>query len=275
MEERREERGAGLQRSQEELDARAAALQALEASSVPCLVAGAYAFFEYTGLFRDTKDLDLMLRERDLPAAFRSLEGAGFRAEIVDPVWLGKAFRGPWLVDLIFSSANGVAGVDDDFFEHARTGRVMGRPALLAPPEEIIWSKAFVLERERYDGADLNHLFHACGAGLDWRRLWRRMERHWEVLLSHLLLFRFAYPGSAGVVPAWLVRELARRTRAMRSAGAVPPGLCRGNLLSRELYQPDLDRGMGDGRRWDEADRAGPGQAGGDGGDDLQAGGGR
>ena len=44
-------------------------------------------------------------------------------------------------------------------------------PVLLAPPEEMIWSKAFVCERERYDGADVNHLLRACGRQMDWQRL--------------------------------------------------------------------------------------------------------
>src|SRR5512133_3394995 len=178
-----------------ELDARADALRALAAANVPFVVAGAYAMFEYTGIFRDTKDLDVFLRRGDLDAAFEALEGAGFRTELPDPVWIGKAFRGEWFVDLIFSSGNGVAVVDDLWFQHARPARVMGIDVLLAPPEEMIWSKAFVLERERYDGADVNHLIRACGQQLDWERLLTRFDRYWEVLFSHLLLFRFAYPG--------------------------------------------------------------------------------
>jgi len=69
----REKRTAG------ELDARADALRGLRDEQVPCLVAGAYAFFEYTGIFRDTKDLDLFVRAGDLEGAFRVLEPAGFR----------------------------------------------------------------------------------------------------------------------------------------------------------------------------------------------------
>jgi hypothetical protein len=260
-------------RARGEVDARGDALRALDRSDVPFLVAGAYAFFEYTGIFRDTKDLDLFVRAGDLPGAFRVLETAGFRTEVTDPGWIGKAWRGPWYVDLIFSSGNGVAVVDDAWFAHARRGRVMDVEVLLAPPEEMVWSKSFVLERERYDGADVNHLLLACGPGLDWARLLARFERYWEVLLSHLLLFQFAYPGSRALVPAWVMEELAGRARAGPSAGA-PDGICRGNLMSRVQYQPDLERGMGDGRRWDEGMRA-PREAG-DGGRErgLPAGGG-
>lgn len=252
------------ERSQEELDARADALRALAGSGVPFVVAGAYAFFEYTGIYRDTKDLDLFLRERDLPAAFRTLEAAGFRTDLTDPGWIGKAWRGEWYVDLIFSSGNGVAVVDDAWFAHARRGRVMDVEVLLAPPEEMVWSKSFVLERERYDGADVNHLLHACGASIDWRRLLARFDRYWEVLFSHLLLFDFAFPSARSVVPGWVVEELVRRTLENREAGDHPGALCRGPLMSRVQYQHDVEAlGLRDARR----EREGAGRDGGDHGD--------
>jgi hypothetical protein len=247
-------------RSTDELDCRASALQALTESNVPFLVAGAYAFFEYTGIFRDTKDLDLFLRERDLEDAFKALERAGFRTEITDPTWIGKGYQGEYFVDLIFSSGNGVAVVDDAWFENAHRGTVMGHEVLLAPPEEIIWSKSFVVERERYDGADVNHLFHACAERMDWERLLARFDRYYEVLFSHLLLFRFAYPSERSKVPDAVMEELCRRTLADVQAGDHPDRICRGNLLSRVQYQHDYDKhGYGDGRRWDESERNGNG----------------
>jgi hypothetical protein len=39
-------------------------------------------------------------------------------------------------------------------------------PVIFCPPEEMIWSKAFVMERERYDGADARILFVRA------RRVW-------------------------------------------------------------------------------------------------------
>ena len=259
-------------RPRAELDARADALRALAASDVPFLVAGAYAFSEYTGIFRDTKDLDLFLQRDDLDAAFRVLERAGFRTELTDPGWIGKAWRGEWFVDLIFSSGNGVAVVDRLWFEHARAGEVMGVPVLLAPPEEMIWSKSFVLERERYDGADVNHLLRATGHQLDWDRLLRRFDRYWEVLLSHLLLFRFSYPGERSRVPDAVLRGLLARVEEELGTDH-PRALCRGNLISRVQYRHDLEHlGYEDGRAWDEAERTG-GSA--DGGGDVPARGGR
>jgi hypothetical protein len=249
--------GAMGPRSKQELDVRASALRALDEAGVPFLVAGAYAFFEYTGIFRDTKDLDVFLRGRDLEPAFRALEGVGFRTEIEDPGWIGKGWQGEYFVDLIFSSGNGVAAVDDAWFDHARDATVMGVDVRLAPPEEMIWSKSFVVERERYDGHDVNHLILACGARMDWGRVLRRFDRYWEVLFAHVLFFRFAYPSERSKVPGWLVEELTRRALAHEQEGDHPDPICRGNLLSRVQYRHDLEqRGYEDGRRWDERQRA-------------------
>src|SRR3990172_2775707 len=84
----REKRCAG------EIDARVDALRSLNGERVRYLVAGAYAFFEYTGIFRDTKDLDVVLRRQDLDHALGALERAGFRTELLDPVWIAKGYRG-------------------------------------------------------------------------------------------------------------------------------------------------------------------------------------
>jgi hypothetical protein len=220
-----------------ELDARSGALRALNAHGVPYVVAGAYAYFEYTGIYRDTKDLDVFLRRRDLDAAFEALARDGWRTELTDPVWLAKGFRGEWFVDLIFSSGNGVAVVDDLWFEHARAGRVMGEPCLVAPPEEIIWSKSFVCERERYDGHDVANLVRACGDTMDWDRLLWRFGEHWEVLLSHLVMYRFSFPCERSQVPEWVMRELLRRAWEGLVEGDWAERVCRGAFVSREQYR--------------------------------------
>ena len=112
--------------SPSESEARARALRALVEAGVPFPVGGAYAYFKYTGLFRDTKDLDVFVRARDLDAALTAPERGGFRAERLDPSWLAKAWDGPWFVDVIFSSAKGLCPIDDACFDHARAARVMG-----------------------------------------------------------------------------------------------------------------------------------------------------
>jgi hypothetical protein len=238
--------GAGSD-SAAQIAARRAALRGLDEDGVPFVVAGAYAMREYTGIFRDTKDLDIFCRREDTERALASLARVGFRVELTDSLWLGKGFAEDGeFVDVIFSSGNGVAEVDESWFARARPGTVLGLPALLAPPEEIIWSKAYVQERERYDGADIHHILLACGDALDWDFLLDRMRAHPEVLLSHLLLFRFAFPGDRDKVPMRVLDELMALSR--RPPLPEEEGLCRGTLLSNQQYNVDLERGLRDAR---------------------------
>ncbi len=228
-----------------QIASRRAALRALNAGDVPYVVAGAYAMREYTGIARDTKDLDVFCRRADVEGALGGLSRAGFRVERTDELWLAKGYAedGEY-VDIIFSSGNGVAEVDDLWLARARPAEVLGVPTRLAPPEEMIWSKSYVMERERYDGADVQHLVRACADLLDWPLLLSRMRDHAEVLLAHLLLFRFSYPGEREKVPAWVLEELVALSR--RPPRPSERALCRGTLLSAKQYQVDLEGGLAD-----------------------------
>ncbi len=240
-----------------EIHARARAIELLLEAKVPFVVGGAYAYCQYTGIYRDTKDLDLFPRKRDALRALDVLAKDGWRTERTDEVWLYKAFKGEWFVDFIFSSGNGVATVDDEWFEHARIARVFGHSTLIAPPEEMIWSKAFVCERERYDGADVNHLIKCAGPQMDWERLMARFGRYWEVLLSHLMMYRYAYPGERSAIPDWVMTELLGRTLGTVREGDWERKICRGNLISKVNYTVDIEKwGNEDGRAWDEAERS-------------------
>jgi hypothetical protein len=219
----------------------------LSRSGVPFLVGGAFAFARYAGIERATKDLDLFIREDDVVRALTSLRERGYHVEVPFPHWLAKVHCGEPFIDLIFSSGNGVARVDDGWFEHAVKQEILGLPLRLCPAEEIIWSKAFVQERERFDGADILHLIRQRGPLMDWHRLLDRFGDHWRVLLSHIVLFGFVYPDQRHCVPVWIVDELSERLSAERSE---PDNrVCNGTLLSREQYLHDLEYfGYSDGR---------------------------
>jgi hypothetical protein len=148
--------------------------------------------------------------------------------------------------------------VDDLWFAHAQPARVLGRSVRACPAEEILWSKAFVQERERYDGADVMHLLRACARTLDWDRLLMRFGRHWRVLLAHLLLFGFVYPADSARIPAGVMELLLGRLHEEIAAGVADgDGLCQGTLLSRLQYLVDVRRwGYGDARTIDPGDLA-------------------
>lgn len=224
-------------------------LETLNAEGVPFLVGGAFAFACFTGIQRNTKDLDLFIRRADYEQVEHALRHTGYSTDLTFPHWLAKVHCGEAFVDLIFNSGNGVSPVDDDWFVHAPRADVLGVPVLISPAEEAIWSKAFIMERERYDGADVAHLIRARGEKMDWPRLLRRFGPHWRVLLSHLVLFGFIYPGERWLVPAWLIDELMNRLRQETQQPVPATRECAGTLLSREQYLPDTEQlGYEDGR---------------------------
>jgi hypothetical protein len=217
------------------------ALSTLKEARIPFLVGGAFALEHYTGIVRWTKDLDIFVRQFDVPAVLECLSGIGCRTEVTFPHWLAKATRGEDVVDIIFSSGNGVGRVDDEWFRHATPGATLGTAVRFCPAEEMIWHKAFVMERERFDGADVAHLLRARASSLDWPRLLARFGRHWRVLLAHLVLFGFVYPFEAERVPVEVMDELIASLEAqLRARGSRSP-VCRGTLLSRAQYLVDVD----------------------------------
>jgi len=222
------------------------ALAALGEARIGYLIGGTFAFARYVGLERETKDLDVFVRPEDCRRTLALFDAAGYRTELPFPHWLGKVHGNGHFMDIIFGSGNGVARVDDLWFAHAVDAEVFGFPVKLCPAEEMMWSKAFVQERERFDGADVLHLILELGPWLDWDRLLARFGDHWRVLFAHLVLFGYVYPSERGRVPAWVIAELAARLAADRDASR--ERVCNGTFLSREQYLVDLERGCRDGR---------------------------
>lgn len=234
-------------RSDPKLDVYRKSLNILTRSRVPYLVGGAYALCHYTGIFRDTKDLDIFIRTEDCSRMLDAFAEAGFETEVTFSHWLAKATWNGHLVDIIFSSGNALSQVDDEWFRNAREGNMFGIPVRYIPPEEMLWSKGFVMERERYDGADVNHVLLACAKDLDWERLLDRYGPYWRVLLSHLVLFGFVYPSRRDSIPEWVMSRLT--TLLKDNAGPAPQDrICLGTLLSREQYKIDIERGFQDPR---------------------------
>lgn len=227
-------------------------LRELNAAGVEYLVGGAYALARYTGIVRHTKDFDIFTRRRDRDRVLEVLAARGYLTEVTFPHWLAKAYcqdgSGDF-IDVIYSSGNGVAAVDDEWFEHSVAGEVLGCAARLCPAEEIIWSKGFVQERERFDGADIAHLLRAVAHSLDWPRLLRRFGTHWRVLLGHLVNFGFVYPGERDRIPARVMDELTARLQEETRRAPEDEHVCRGTLVSREQYLIDInDWGYADAR---------------------------
>jgi hypothetical protein len=220
-------------------------LEVLREAGIPFAVGGAYALEHHTGIHRDTSDFDVFVLPEDSQRILSEFARHGFRTELTFPHWLGKIFHRRRYVDVIFNSGNGVVRVDRAWFEHALPAELWGERVLVCPIEEMIWSKSFVMERERFDGADVLHLIRAGGGRLDWDRLLARFGSMWRVLLAHLVLFGIVYPNERSTIPNSVLTALAARLDEPDLEG---PRVCFGTLLSRSQYLADLESGYRDGR---------------------------
>lgn len=216
------------------------ALEAINAANVPYVVAGAYAIYEHTGIYRKTKDLDLFFEPSSVLSAARALRDAGFVTRLEDSHWLAKATIGEHFVDLIYGMGNGVALIDDDWIRYSRPGILAACPVRIAPPEELIWHRLFISERHRHDMSDIVHLMLCCGDALDWERLVTRVGEHWPLLLSQILMFSYVYPGYRTNIPRWVPEHLLERARAQIDQNDDDQDFTRGPLISRFSFAIDV-----------------------------------
>lgn len=214
----------------------------LNRSKIPYMIAGTYAFAEYTGIRRPTKDLDIFCKASDYPKIVNFFSQEGFKTEITDDRWLAKIFNKKQYIDIIFGTVGNTWRVDDEWFNYAPTKIIFGLPIKIIAPEEFIWTKLFMQERHKYEGADINHILLKTAYMLDWNRLLLRLELHWEILLAHILYFRFVYPTERNLIPEWVLQELLGRITEQLSLPMPQGKICRGGLLSRFQYLIDYNK---------------------------------
>ena len=187
------------------------ALDALDRSDIRYMLGGALALNAHTGIWRDTKDLDVFVPKEVVPRVLETLEEAGFETEVENAAWIAKAWRGELFVDIIHATHNGTGPVGKSWFAYAGEISILGRQALVVPAEEMILSKIFVIAKDRCDVDDLLHLVFAARGNLDWDRILDKIGDHWELLLAHLHLYRYVYPSHAHYLPRRVLKVLGER----------------------------------------------------------------
>lgn len=221
------------------------ALTLLDESGVPYLLGGAFAIFHHTGLFRNTKDLDVFLRPADYPKVLKFFAERGYTTQLFDVRWLAKVFKDEFFIDIIFSTVNNICRVDDTWFSRAPEGEFCGRKVKFLPAEELIWCKSYVWNRERFDGADINHVILKAGRNLDWKHLLDLLDPHWHLLLAEIILFQFVYPSEfTEIIPRWLFDELVKRAQEQYELPPPHEKVCRGPMIDNTQYSVDI-------KKWD------------------------
>jgi hypothetical protein len=215
-------------------------LSALESCRIPYAISGAFSLRQHTGICRYTKDLDLFLTASNSGLALDCLRGIGLQCEVTDPVWLSKAWRDGYFVDLITGMSNGMITVENSWIERARPAVVHGVETRVLAPEELVASKIFVAKRERFDGADIAHVIYGTYGEFDWKREMELAGDHWEMLLWSLLLFRYVYPAQSHYVPSEIWCELLTRFgREVKSQN--PKARFRGSLIDENMFAIDVE----------------------------------
>ena len=186
---------------------------ALEATGVPFLVHGALALGAYTGRWRNTKDVDVVVRAGDRERAVAALRRAGFEDYFdrlnYDRSWLFRGFKEDVIFDVIWDLPNHRVTIDDGWFERSRPFWLRGRLLAAVPAEELIRVKLYVLQRERCDWVDVLNVLAATCDQIDWRWLVQRMGRDAPLLHAVLAIFNWMSPNRAISLPAWLREHFA------------------------------------------------------------------
>ena len=106
------------------------AIEVLRSTGKPFMLAGAFSLATYTGLWRNTKDLDFYVLPQDREPLIAALTSAGFidYYEKLPYVrhWIYRAWKNDCIVDIIWAMANQRAQVDEEWFEYAPSIDVRG-----------------------------------------------------------------------------------------------------------------------------------------------------
>lgn len=213
-------------------------LTTLIRKKLPFMVGGTFAFSSYTGIDRPTGDIDIMVPHEDFPNVLKGLADAGYKPELaeVELKWLAKVYDDKgYYTDIIYAERNGLYNIEHSWLEKAGEGNILGHKVKLVPIEEMLRSKSYVRNRHRDDSGDVVHLILKQGKNIDWKILMQKVDKHWELLMSDILLFLFIYPSERALIPKWVIEHLVVKLEDRISHPPTKEKITRGLLLSNDF----------------------------------------
>ena len=176
-------------------------IEAVQSAGIACALGGAFALATYTGNWRNTKDLDLYIVERDIPATIEILTAAGlsdyYDVEPYDRGWIYRAHNNGTIVDAIWGMPNRRAVCTPDWLTSGPEIAVRDKRLRVIPPEELIFAKIFVMQRPRCDWPDIINIIYGAGPAIDWDHLLCLLGPDVPLLRSILSTFAWLAPGRA------------------------------------------------------------------------------
>ena len=225
-------------------------LKIMRRTDVPYALGGAYAHYAFTGVWRDSKDMDVFVRPQDVRTVLDAFAEAGYDTELRDPRWLAKVHSAPHLLDILFAVRHMTRlRITDEWLRTAVAARFLDVPTRILRPEEIVATKAYIANRDRFDGADILHLIRALQGEVDWQRLVDLLEGDEEIVLWHLVLFALVYPMHREWLPqgahAARIRADPEHARPRRRPH-LPRRRARPRLVPRRRHRVGLPRRRSD-----------------------------
>ena len=138
---------------------------ALRDANIPFLLGGSLASWARGG--PETRhDLDLMLKEEDVPRALEALKGVGMRPETPPEDWLVKAWDGDILVDLIHHPKG--MDITDEVIERGENLSVLSMDVRVMALEDVIVTKLRALSEHHLRYETLLAISRALREKIDW-----------------------------------------------------------------------------------------------------------
>lgn len=188
-------------------------------------IGGGPAQSEYSKRQRWTKDLDFFLKPTDVPAMKAIMEEQGiedyFEHEEYDRSWIYRGIKDEVILDIIWTMPNHRMVVDDLWLTRGLQVQINDLRLRLLSPEELLWSKIYVMQRDRTDWPDLLNLIHTCAEELDWKHLCNRLGEDVLLLGGLLSVYKWMCPGGARRLPEWLWDEIRAADRDQQETGCV------------------------------------------------------
>jgi hypothetical protein len=183
-------------------------LQEIALQGIPFALGGGMATATHIGLWQNTGDLDMYVLPSDCERMIRLTERLGFtdvdNKLPYDHSWTYRATDGKVIVEAIWSMRNGRANVDSEWLDRSEEIEILGSTVRVAPVEEMIWHKLYVVMKPRCDWPDvLNYLYFKSGS-LDWGHLLKRLDEDKPLLASVLAIFSWISPDRSGTIPKWV-----------------------------------------------------------------------
>jgi hypothetical protein len=180
-------------------------IQEARAAGIPFAFGGAFATAVYTGDLRNTKDFDFYILPSGRPAMIEAISRSGLQDYYdrlpYDRSWIYRASQGDIIVDAIWAMANQRTAVDSRWLTLGPEVILRGERLRSIPIEELIWSKLYVLQRDRSDWGDVLRLLAAQAESVDWNRLLARMGEDTPLLTGALAVMAWLDPHRANDIP--------------------------------------------------------------------------